>query len=377
VIHILTAIFRGLNRVKEKVIFVDSTRNLLFLLFLSVIIWSGLSFEDATIAYSSSIIITAVFFVLYFVIQQRISHHKLNKNNIDISIGKELLLFSLPLLIVIILYQIMGWTDTLMLGYFKTADTVGVYNAAAPLGKFVSAALTSMIFVYMPVVSGLYAKNKIDKMKKSYAVLTKWLCAATLPLVMVFVFFPDVVLTFLFGPKYTSAGTALQILAFGFFINNLLGPNGATLTAMGKIRLLMYATFASACINVILNALLIPKYGVNGSALATITALVSINIIRSIKLYSLSKIHSLEKNILKPIILSGILVVTTYFIAKIFLTITFWILPLLFIIFIVLYGFSLLLTKSFDKEDIELLLLMEKKLGINLKILKRMLNRFV
>jgi len=101
-----------------------------------------------------------------------------------------------------------------------------------------------------------------------------------------------------------------------------------------------------------------------------------INIIRSIKLYSISKIHSLERNILKPLISCGLIFFTLYIVAKKFLTITFWMLPIIFIIFLVLYGISLLITKSFDKEDIEMLTAIENKTGINLSLIRRAIKRF-
>jgi hypothetical protein len=63
--------------------------------------------------------------------------------------------------------------------------------------------------------------------------------------------------------------------------------------------------------------------------------------------------------------------------AKSFLTVTCWMLPLLFIFFAVLYGLSLLFTKSFDQEDINMLLTIEKKMGINFRRTKNLLRRFV
>jgi O-antigen/teichoic acid export membrane protein len=376
-INILIAILRGFGRTKEKIIFENILRSLLFISFLSFLIWIGFSFEWAITTYILSIIITCVVFVIYFIKKKRqitLQHATRSK---DKSIGKELLIFSLPLLLVTILSQIMISTDTLMLGFFKTSDIVGLYNAVIPLGRYISVALAAMLFTYVPVLSELYANNKIAEMRRSYAILTKWLCAVTFPLAMVFVFFPNVVLELIFGYEYVSARTTLQILTIGFFLNNFMGPNGAALTAMGKTKFLMLATSVAACINVGLNTLLIPKYGINGAAIATVTALVSINIIRSIKVYSISRIHSLNKNNVKPILLSSILIFVIYIIAKKFLTITFWMLPILFGLFIILYGLSLLLTKSFDKEDLDMLLNIEKRIGLNFKRIKRLLKRFI
>ena len=380
-IHVLKSIFRGFYNSKEKVIFEDILKNLLFVLIVSVVIWLGYSFKWAIIAFTCSVVITCVFFIFYFVIKKPISLFKKAKDKIDFSVGKELLCFSLPLLLLAVLYQIMTWTDTLMLGYFRSAETVGLYNAAYPLGRFISTALLSMIFIYMPIVSTLHAKNKKYEMRRSYVILTKWLCGATFPLAAIFVFFPNVVLHVLFGQEYILAGVALQIFAIGLFVRNLMGPNGATLTAIGQIKFLMYATFAATCINVLLNVLLIPRNdvfgGVNGAALASVIALVSISLLRSIKLYYISKIHSLDKNILKPTFLSIVLVLIIYLAVKEFLTITFWMLPVFSVLFLIIYVASLFITKSFDKEDMDMLLSIEKRTGVNLTKVKRLIKKFI
>jgi len=329
---IISSIFRGFKRVKEKVFFLDFIRPLLFPILLVPVILLGKSFEWGILAYALSSIITCVIFIIYFILKKPISL-KVSAKSKGTQIGKKLLIFSLPLLLVAILSQVMSWTDTLMLGYFKTPDIVGLYNVASPLARFITTALAAMLFIYTPVVSDLYARNKDDEMRRSYAVLTKWICGITLPLALTFVLFPGLVLNFFFGSEYILAALVLQILAIGFFINNLMGPNGATLTAMGKTKFLMMATLIAAGLNVTLNALLIPKYGITGAAIATVTAIISINIIRSVRLYSISKIHSFEKNILKPIILSVILVFAIYLIANEFLTITVWTLPIIFIFF--------------------------------------------
>jgi O-antigen/teichoic acid export membrane protein len=346
-------------------------------LFLVPIIFFGLSFINAIVAYFASIAVTCIAFAAYYIRKGPKSHRSKDESKVDISIAKELLLFSIPLLLVDVLYLVIGWTDTLMLGYFKTASDVGLYNAANPLAGFISMALSAMLFIYFPVASELYAENREEEMKRIYAVLTKWVCSVTLPLFMVFLLFPEVTMNFLFGSEYILAGAALQILALGFFINNLMGPSGATLTAMGKTRFLMWATLAAAGMNICLNVLLIPILGIVGAAIASMFTMISINIIRSAKLYSISGMHSLSKNLLKPILLSIILIIAIYLAAKSFLTVTFWMLPLLFILFAILYGLSLLFTKSFDQEDINMLLTMEKKMGINFIRMKNLLKRFV
>jgi len=264
-----------------------------------------------------------------------------------------------------------------MLGGLKSSADVGLYNAAHPLANFISAPLAAVRLIYMPVASGLYAQGLMAEMRRNFSILTKWLCSATLPLFLILFLFPETVLGFLFGASYAPAATALRILSIGFIINNFLGPNGATLVAMGEARFMMWATLATAGLNVGLNIALIPPLGIEGAAIASVAAITSINVIRCWKLYSLSKTQPLSKNLLKPTLASLALVFLFQFIFVNFVIIVWWMLPLLFILYCGIYGLAILLTRSFDREDIVMLLAIEERLGINLTAVKKILKKFL
>ena len=54
-----------------------------------------------------------------------------------------------------------------------------------------------------------------------------------------------------------------------------------------------------------------------------------------------------------------------------------WYAILILAVFLVVCSFLVLLSKSVDKEDVELFLAIGKKLGVDMKIIKRVLERFV
>lgn len=375
-INIFISIYRGFKKVKEKVIFLDITRSLLFPLFLFPIILIKVPFTWGISAYVLSLIVTSLFFIVYYIKKTPLAIKNVKKN-LEFNVGKKLLIFSLPLLLVMIMYQVMAWTDILMLGFYKDAETVGYYNAASPLGKFVSSALGAMLFSYTPIVSEYYAKNKYDELKKSYKILTKWVCSATFPLALILFFFPSMILNILFGKEYIFAALTLQILVAGYFINNLFGPNGATLTAIGKTKFLMYATGLTALINIILNIILIPLYSINGAAIATVISVISVNFLRTIKLHSLNGVYSPDMKILKPIVLSIFISIIYFYIINYISFNTVLIIPISLILLIIIYIIAMLLTNSFEPEDIDLLIRIEKKTGLKLNIFKSIIGRFI
>lgn len=375
-IGILVALFRGFDRVGPGVFFQIIILNALNLILLSIIMATDLPFVAVFYAYLAAIIITFIVLAKYTAkkLPQRIGLADMKDTP---PLTRELLLFSLPLLGSAIMSTLILNVDTLMLGYFKTPEIVGLYNAAFPLALFVSVPLAALLLIYMPVATGLYSQNRMAELRRNYTVLTKWLVSLALPIFLILALFPEAVLHLFFGESYLPAATALRILSIGFIITNLLGPNGATLIALGHSRFIFGATLATAIMNIVLNILLIPPLGIIGAAIASVVSITVVNIIRSLKLYSLSRVQPLSKNLLKPVVISIALALFIQILASNFITVTWFILPLMFILFYVIYGLAILLTKSFDKEDIALLLEIEKRSGINAAPLKKLLRKFL
>ena len=145
---------------------------------------------------------------------------------------------------------------------------------------------------------------------------------------------------------------------------------------MGKTKFILFATLIGAIFNVILNVTLIPYFGIIGAALASLAAYWMIHIFYSIKLYQISKLHPFTRNYIKTITIAIVLLAFIY-VLSIFIKIDFWMLPLILFFFLCSYGLLLFITKCIDKEDIEFLLTVEKKSGLNLGFIKKILLRFI
>jgi O-antigen/teichoic acid export membrane protein len=150
-INVFIAIFRGFDRADAQVYFNNILRPVLYLLFLIAVVLFGLSFIGVVYACVLSIAVTCVVFVIYMVKKSPLSLR--SGNSVTNPMTKELLFFSVPLLAVTALQMIMSWTDTLMLGYFKTPDVVGLYNAALPLANLLTVVIVSVGFIYIPIIS--------------------------------------------------------------------------------------------------------------------------------------------------------------------------------------------------------------------------------
>lgn len=376
ILSVLISVFRGHQRTLEKILFYDLGRNIFFLIFSLIVGILSVPFIGVIWSMFASTVLVSILFLIYYKLKKYKISDNIKSFYFLTPIGKKLFVFSIPLVFVDIMYQILGWSDTILIGYFLTESQVGFYNVARPLSSFISTGLTVTLFIYSPLVAGLYALRKFKENSIIYSSLTKWICLFTLPLTLSMFFYSEVIISYSFGREYIFASIPLKILSIIYFFDNMMGPNGATLTAYGKTRFLLGATSLSALINIILNIILIPIYGITGAAIATGISIISINIVRTFKLYLISGIHSLNPSNIKPIISTILLNYILYFIlSQTKISYLFQII-FMFIFTIIIYFLMLFLTKSISSEDIKMLKIIEKKVGINLSIFRRILDKF-
>ncbi|AKB43094.1 flippase [Methanosarcina vacuolata] len=358
-INIIIAIFRGFDKVTTKIYFNNILQPIVYLFLLGVVVYFNPSFIKMITVYLISVLSTFIMIIIYFVKENPIL---VNWKNVNINHNtKTLLRNSIPLLGVSILIMIMSWTDTLMLGYFKTPEIVASYNAVYPLATLLSTGINSVGFLYLPIISNLYSKNQIKDIRKISESSTKWNFIATIPVFALLFMYPEFIINVLYGSRYSGAGNVLQILALGYIMNSLFGLNYYTLLSAGKSRLLMNCSIISAIMNIILNLILIPPYGMLGAAIASAVSFTFIEIYMTIKLYQFLRVHLFTKMYIK-FVLTTVLLIIAFYTFRTLIAQTVWTIWKFYSIFLVTYILSIPLTKSLDEDDFKLLEKIKKKL---------------
>ncbi len=200
------------------------------------------------------------------------------QNDLGISLGyKTILLVSLPLLLAQSGQFIMAWTDKLMLGGFMSATEVGVYDVAFKLSMFVNIALTSVNSISSPKFAEMYAKKDFKRLEKIVHQSTKIIFWTTVPLLVVFFSFSSQLLS-LFGDEFASGMQVFMILCSARMVSAFSGPAGNLLQMTGRQVIFMKVLFIGAIINFGLNFILIPKFGIEGAAYASIFSIVFWNL---------------------------------------------------------------------------------------------------
>jgi O-antigen/teichoic acid export membrane protein len=217
----------------------------------------------------------------------------------------SLLRFSIPVLGMNILGFGMMWTDTLMVGYFMTSRDVGVYNAAAKTAFLLHIVLFSFSAIFMPMISDLSNRGDLEKLKSLLGTVTKWIFALSFPMFLLMAILSKHIMA-IFGSEFIVALPCFLILALAQLISSSAGPLGNVLIMSGKQDIVFLDTAISCSLNVILNYILIGKYGIVGAAIATGLSIAFLNCAYLVEVYYYYQIHPYNRKILKPI-LSGIM----------------------------------------------------------------------
>lgn len=176
------------------------------------------------------------------------------------------------------MYVINMNADIVMLGALASADLAGIYKAAtrgADIVMFPSAMISLSL---APLISQLHTAGDMLRLQRGITKTTRVGVALALPVAAVLLLFSDLFLG-LFGSEFTTGSGALRLLIVAQVITALAGPAGWILVMTGHEKSAAMGLGVSVVLNISLNALLIPKFGLNGAAVATMISTLSWNLI--------------------------------------------------------------------------------------------------
>ncbi|WP_457651199.1 flippase [Rhodocaloribacter sp.] len=186
---------------------------------------------------------------------------------------KVLLAFSLPTLLANAFTFISVRIDRLLVGGLRSAAETGLYQTATQSAILFGIVVGSFSTIFMPMIADLYGKREIDRLGELFKISTKWGLYVSLPLFLIMVVAPEDVLNVLFGRAYEAAAPTLRILALGQLVNAATGAVGPLMIMTGHPRQWFYISSVMLVVNVVLNLLLVPTFGIAGAAIANVCAL--------------------------------------------------------------------------------------------------------
>lgn len=364
----------GCQVLKYQVYVNDLFQNIIKLVAIVSLLLLGFGVLSAACAWVFAIVLTP--FMAFYFLEKRV-FPLINSKVKTIPVQKELYSFSIPLIFSGFAMLVMGWTDTLMLGYFCTASEVGIYNVALPIARLLRVVVTAFAIIFLPIASELYAMGREEELRNIYSTVTRWVFSLILPGSLLMILFSKSIIEILFGLEFVDGARALSILVFGLLFGYTVGLNAQILQVYGKTKIIMLYTSISATANFVLNLFLIPLYGLNGAAIATASSFILGGFLRFIFVYRIGKMQPFRWNYLKPAFVSIIAVLVVYAVTKYVVGVSLPSLIIMLFVFLVLYFLLLLLVKGFEEEDLVIMKAIDERLGTKSNWIRGVIQRFL
>jgi O-antigen/teichoic acid export membrane protein len=193
-----------------------------------------------------------------------------------LEVAKEVWTFAGPRALAAIFGVTITWFDVLLVGALASTRQAAIYAAISRLAVIGTYALQAMGMAVAPQFSELVTLGRKKGLEHLYQVSTWWMMALTWPLYLVMMLYGTVVAQ-LFGPQYSAGGTALAVLSAAGLYNLATGNATILLLMAGNSRLNMLNAAGSLAINIVLNVLLIPHWGMTGAAVAWAASIIANN----------------------------------------------------------------------------------------------------
>lgn len=182
---------------------------------------------------------------------------------------KNLLKDSWPLMLSGVAVVIYMKIDQVMIGNMLGEKELGIYSSAVKLSEawyFVPMIISSSVF---PSILRVRKKSKelyLRRIQMLYDFFT-WF---TIGVALIVTFLSPFIINILYGSEYAMASTVLSIHIWAGVFVFLSIANGGYLIPENLTRIIFSRTLGGAILNILLNILFIPNYGIYGAAFATL-----------------------------------------------------------------------------------------------------------
>lgn len=349
-------------------IFVDSLMNKTMKLVIAlVLVFLGASLFQISLFYLlgmlipliiGSIILNKLFF----------SKNKKTKSLID---HKGIINFSFPVFLVEILGMSFGLLDSLVIGFFYSSTEVGIYRIAYGLAAFLGVFSISFGSIFLPIMTEFYAKKDYKILSQSYSTVTSLIIFTMLPFAITFIFFSNQIVHMLFGSEYSGAAICLSLLAVAYLITAFVGPANYMLQVMADTKFLFISQVVAFFVLLASNLILVPKYGITGASISIIIGGIIFFAMMLIKINHTLNINFKLMKYIKSLISVFISLGISYYLLGFMGRTTFFSIGISFIVLFLFYVIFLIGLRSFDEEDLLIIVAAEEKTGLKSHIFSR------
>lgn len=209
--------------------------------------------------------------------------------------------YAIPLWLSGLMRQFRRNIQNVMLGTMSSIANVGIFAIASHVSLVAGVASTSIYVSSRPLMAQLHDRGDRVGLARLYATTTRWTLGLNVPFFLVIVLYPEAILA-LFGGAFADGATALTIVAFAELVAAATGTCQGLIDMTGHMRVKLANTVLNTLVLVGGGAVLIPRYGVVGAALASLLAVATVNVAAVLEVWFLERLIPFDRDWWKPAI---------------------------------------------------------------------------
>ena len=229
----------------------------------------------------------------------------LSRQNITSESARNITRFGTPLYTNNLLTLVYDRSSTFLIGALLNPASVAAFEVALKIPDGFMRLFSSLIVVYFPSLSSLFAKGNRDdahRMMNSFLVL---LSTGIVFLVLVAFLFADEIVLALFSREYLEVSLAFAFLMLNFYLRAISNILGYSLVAAGNSSAPVKANIAASTVNIIGSLIMIRMFGYIGAVYSLLLMNITSQIIYKLLLKQAGLVPPLLQY-LKPVFLLGV-----------------------------------------------------------------------
>jgi O-antigen/teichoic acid export membrane protein len=183
-----------------------------------------------------------------------------------------LLKFGPPLLIASLGYWFTQLSDRYLINYFKGISEVGIYSLSYGIASILAIFWLLLDNIIFPDLSALYDSNRKKELEKRFTRILKYGVAITLPSVLGILILAKPIVKIFSSGEFIDSYKVLIIISIAMFFYGIFAHFSVLLNVLKKVKVLNSLWIFMATINIFLNILFIPKFGMMGAAYSTLVS---------------------------------------------------------------------------------------------------------
>ncbi len=182
---------------------------------------------------------------------------------------RELLGFNMFSVILIFLTSSLYHVDILLLRTIVGSEQTGLYKASLVVAEFLWFVPLAVQILLLHSTSEMWSKNQVEAIEETAGRTTRYTLSFTLLVAIGIAALAEPFVLLYFGSDFSDAVLPLLFLLPGALCFAIARPIFAIGQGKGNLRVLILATGSAALLNLVLNIMLIPRFGMYGAGVAT------------------------------------------------------------------------------------------------------------